>query len=110
MLDTLKKRHNIPAANFIGHADIAPTRKNDPNIHFPWKQLADSGFGVWYNDTTGVQVPETFEHIDALRMIGYDVRDTTAAIRAFKRRFVTDSIAVLNPADKKILYTLYRKF
>jgi N-acetylmuramoyl-L-alanine amidase len=26
LLATLKKTHNIPTANFIGHADIAPTR------------------------------------------------------------------------------------
>ncbi len=34
VLDTLKLKYAIPAANFIGHADIAPTRKNDPNVTF----------------------------------------------------------------------------
>ncbi|WP_230407226.1 N-acetylmuramoyl-L-alanine amidase [Pontibacter cellulosilyticus] len=49
VLQTLKKRHGIPAANFIGHSDIAPTRKVDPNPTFPWKKLADNGFGLWYD-------------------------------------------------------------
>ncbi|HET7361108.1 MAG TPA: N-acetylmuramoyl-L-alanine amidase, partial [Salinimicrobium sp.] len=30
LLGVLKEKYNIPTANFIGHADIAPTRKNDP--------------------------------------------------------------------------------
>ncbi|HEY0677046.1 MAG TPA: N-acetylmuramoyl-L-alanine amidase [Chitinophagaceae bacterium] len=110
LLDTLKKRHNIPAANFIGHADIAPTRKNDPNINFPWKRLAERGFGLWYADTTGVVLPEYFDHLQSLRIIGYDLKDTVAAIRAFKRHFVQDSIPVLNEADKKILFRLYRQY
>ncbi|MGI4884101.1 MAG: N-acetylmuramoyl-L-alanine amidase [Janthinobacterium lividum] len=50
VLKYLKKTYNIPAANFIGHADIAPTRKNDPNVTFPWKRLAGSGFGLWYDE------------------------------------------------------------
>ena len=49
ILAGLKKAYNIPAANFIGHADIAPTRKNDPSALFPWKRLADNGFGLWYD-------------------------------------------------------------
>ncbi len=57
LLDRLKKAHGIPTANFIGHADIAPTRKNDPNIQFDWQLLAKNGFGHWYNDTTGVKIP-----------------------------------------------------
>ena len=44
VLDSLKKRYGIPAANFIGHSDIAPTRKVDPNVHFPWKDLSAKGF------------------------------------------------------------------
>ena len=49
VLADLKKTHGIPAANFIGHADIAPSRKNDPSALFPWKRLADNGFGLWYD-------------------------------------------------------------
>ncbi|RNI26006.1 N-acetylmuramoyl-L-alanine amidase [Rufibacter latericius] len=50
VLAILKKTHGIPAANFIGHSDIAPTRKVDPNPTFPWKQLAQAGFGIWYDE------------------------------------------------------------
>ena len=49
VLVRLKKAYGIPTANFIGHADIAPTRKNDPSALFPWKRLADNGFGLWYD-------------------------------------------------------------
>ena len=49
VLAGLKKTYNIPSANFIGHSDIAPSRKTDPSVLFPWKRLADSGFGLWYD-------------------------------------------------------------
>ena len=49
VLAGLKKAYGIPSANFIGHADIAPSRKNDPSAFFPWKRLADNGFGLWYD-------------------------------------------------------------
>lgn len=49
VLARLKKAYNVPAANFIGHADIAPSRKNDPSALFPWKRLAGAGFGLWYD-------------------------------------------------------------
>ena len=110
LLGNLKTAYNIPAANFIGHGDIAPTRKNDPNWRFPWKQLADQGFGLWYDDTTGVEVPAYFDHLQALRIIGYDMADTTAAILAFKRHFEQDTIAVLNPADMKVLFNVAKKY
>jgi len=109
VLRSLKKKYNIPTANFIGHSDIAPTRKVDPNRFFPWQQLAQNGFGNWY-DTTAVQVPDAFNAVQALRIIGYDTRDSVAAIKAFKLHFVQqDSIAVINDADRKIIYDLCRK-
>src|SRR3982750_4542333 len=40
LLDTLKRNYSIPAANFIGHADIAPGRKVDPSAFFPWQTLS----------------------------------------------------------------------
>lgn len=111
LLANLKKSYAIPSANFIGHGDIAPTRKNDPNVFFPWQKLADNGFGLWWNDTTNVQVDSNFNHLQALRIIGYDVKDTIATIKAFKRHFLpADSTFGMNEQTKKVLFTLYRKY
>lgn len=110
LLDTLKKKYAIPTPNFIGHADIAPGRKVDPNAFFPWQNLAGRGFGMWY-DTTAVVVPEYFNALQALRIIGYNVKDSVAAIQSFKLHFVPqDTARVLNDADKKILYNLSQTY
>jgi N-acetylmuramoyl-L-alanine amidase len=110
LLTALKKEYGIPAANFIGHGDIAPVRKVDPSAFFPWKQLADSGFGLWFADTTGVSVPDGFSSVTALRLIGYDVRDSSAATQAFKRHFEQDTTKTWGSADARILYSLYRQY
>jgi N-acetylmuramoyl-L-alanine amidase len=111
LLSLLKKAHSIPVANFIGHLDIAPKRKVDPNIYFPWKQLAERGFGLWYDDTTNVVVPQNFDHILALRIIGYDIKDTAAAIGSFKRHFEADTTnSKISDRDRKILYNLSKKY
>ena len=110
LLTTLKTTYNIPAANFIGHSDIAPTRKNDPNAFFPWKQLADKGFGLWWADTTNIALPNDFSSITALRLIGYDTRDSSAAALAFKRHFEQDTTRTWGQTDKKVLCALYRLY
>ncbi len=110
VLAFLKKEYNIPTANFIGHSDIAPVRKVDPNPFFPWQRLAQHGFGYWYDDTTGVAVPPSFSSLQALRIIGYDVRDSVAAIQAFHRHWEGDSARTLSSADQKVLYMLEKKF
>ena len=110
LLDRIKKAYNIPTANFIGHADIAPGRKVDPNRYFPWQKLAENGFGFWY-DTTGVQVPANFDAMQALRIIGYDIIKPEAAIQSFKLHFVqTDSTKTINDDDRKILFELEKKY
>lgn len=110
LLDTLKKRHSIPAANFIAHSDMAPTRKVDPNVTFPWQQLAQKGFGLWYSDTTAVTVPDNFNHLQALRVIGYDVRDSAAAIGAFKRKYLQQESKQMSESDRKVLFALYQQY
>ncbi|MGE5108589.1 MAG: N-acetylmuramoyl-L-alanine amidase [Sphingobacteriales bacterium] len=110
LLGRLKRAYNIPAANFIGHGDIAPTRKNDPNWRFPWKELSEKGFGLWWGDTTNITVPTGFDHLSALRIVGYDLKDTTAAIIGFKRHWLQDTLANMNPVSEKILFSLYQKF
>lgn len=109
LCEVLKKRYGIPTANFIGHADIAPTRKPDPS-NFPWKLFAEKGYGLWYDDV--LESPtENFDPAIALRIIGYDIKDLNAAIVAFKRHFVQkDLLPVLSEEDKKILFNLYKKY
>jgi N-acetylmuramoyl-L-alanine amidase len=110
LLAALKKQYNIPTANFIGHADIAPTRKNDPNVYFPWKRLADSGYGFWYDDTTNVVLPLSFQPTQALRIIGYDIRDTSAATVAFKRHWLQDTLPGFDSAQYKVLFQVMKKY
>ena len=110
LLQRLKNAYNIPVGNFIGHADIAPGRKVDPNRSFPWQQLAEKGFGHWY-DTTHVQVDSTFNAMQALRIIGYDIKNEQNAIQSFKLHFVqNDSTKVITGADRKILAELQKKY
>lgn len=110
LLDRLKRAYNIPTANFLGHADIAPGRKVDPNKYFPWQKLAENGFGFWY-DTTGIQIPSGFDEMKALRIIGYDLKNPDAVIQSFKLHFVqSDSTKTINDDDKKILVDLMKKY
>lgn len=109
LLDTLKVRHRIPTGNFLAHSDTAPTRKQDPNINFPWKKLAEFGFGYWPDEE--LVIPhEHFNPYDALRIIGYDMSNPDAAIVAFKRRYVqTDLTPELTEYDLQVLYNIYLK-
>lgn len=43
----IQQRHNVRPERIIGHADIAPGRKQDPGPTFPWKQLHDAGLIPW---------------------------------------------------------------
>ncbi|QNN41567.1 N-acetylmuramoyl-L-alanine amidase [Pedobacter roseus] len=109
LLATLKKTYNIPTANFIGHADIAPKRKNDPK-NFPWKKLADKGFGYWYDDVLK-NPPLDFNTEMALKYIGYDTSNLPAAITAFKIHFIQSDITpTLTPVDILVLYNVYTKY
>lgn len=110
LLDRLKKAYSIPSSNFIGHGDIAPTRKNDPNWRFPWKLLSEKGFGYWYDDAANVELPANFNHLNALRIVGYDIKDTNAAIVGFKRHWLQDTTRGLNEQQLKVLYQLSKKY
>ena len=107
VLNTLKTKYNIPTANFIGHSDVAPTRKVDPSALFPWKRLAENGFGYW--PTAPLETPpEHFNPVDALRIIGYDTSNLDAAIKAFELHYIQDEVdGELTDADLQVLYNLY---
>lgn len=111
LLEVLKNKYGIPQANFIGHSDVAPGRKSDPSKYFPWKRLADAGFGYWYDSYNLPTPPADFNAIMALRAIGYDTRDVSKAIGAFKLHYIQNDLSpTLTDYDKKVLYSIYRKY
>ena len=115
LLDDLCTRLSIPRSQVIAHADMAPTRKRDPNALFPWKTLAEAGFGIWPQDDA-TAAPEGFDTWLALAAIGYPLDHPQATLRAFQRRFrgietpLSSSVAELAPDDEdaRILYSLTR--
>ena len=86
LLDDLCTRLAIPRTAVIAHADLAPTRKADPSVHFPWARLAAAGFGEWPR-AHAPPAPEGFDPVLALALLGYDIADLPAALAAFRRRF-----------------------
>lgn len=109
LLADVKERYRIPAANFVGHADVAPRRKTDPSRFFPWKTLAEQGFGLWC-DPPFAEPPPAFDASAALRALGYDGGHAQAAIRAFNLHFLPDDApAALSERGRALLYCLYRK-
>lgn len=109
LLADIKERYGIPAANFLGHADVAPRRKTDPSRYFPWKTLADQGYGLWC-DPPYPEPPLAFDATAALRALGYDTGNREAAVRAFNLHFLPDEPpAVLTERGRGLLYCLYQK-
>lgn len=109
LLSKLQKQYGIPAQNIIGHSDIAPTRKSDPSALFPWKTLAENGFGIWPDDTL-TPAPLHFDPELALRIIGYDTKNLSAAIKAFKLHYIqTDTSATLDEKTVNTIYAIYKK-
>jgi N-acetylmuramoyl-L-alanine amidase len=58
-----------------------------------------------------MQVPINFNAMQALRIIGYDIKNDTNAIQSFKLHFVQhDSTKLITDTDKKILIDLEKKY
>ncbi|NDP28804.1 MAG: N-acetylmuramoyl-L-alanine amidase [Flavobacterium sp.] len=109
LLSKLKKDYNIPTQNILGHSDIAPTRKTDPSKLFPWKLLALNGFGIWPDDILE-PAPENFNVEQALRIIGYNTKNLSAAISAFKLHYIqTEVDSVLDEKTINTIYNIYKK-
>ncbi len=109
LLADFKERYHIPVANFLGHADVAPRRKVDPSRHFPWKTLADHGFGLWC-DPPFAEPPLAFDATAALRALGYDTRNPEAAVQAFNLHFLPEERpSALTERGRGLLYCLYQK-
>lgn len=108
LLTDLTTRWRIPASQIIGHEDLAPTRKRDPGVQFPWQRLADAGFGAWPRLPL-IDPPASFDAWTALGLIGYPLDDRAAAVLAFRRHFRGMDGDVLDAQDLRVLYALTRQ-
>ena len=90
LLADLRERYSLPAANFLGHSDIAPTRKTDPGPLFPWRALAARGFGLWCEPPYPPS-PPGFDAMLGLHAIGYDIRQPAAAVAAFRLHYTPEA-------------------
>ncbi len=85
--DIIDRHPAIVRRNVVGHSDIAPGRKIDPGLRFPWATLAAGGVGLWPRPGAA---PLGGDIQLALQRFGYPpaVEATTADIVAsFQRRF-----------------------
>lgn len=89
LLGDIKIRHRIRARNIVGHSDVAPGRKIDPGVYFPWRRLAASGFGLWCDNPEEIMDAST-DMLTILTLIGYDPSNPVAARQAFKTHYLTN--------------------
>ncbi|ACE06173.1 hypothetical protein Aasi_0795 [Candidatus Amoebophilus asiaticus 5a2] len=102
--------YNIAPQNVVGHADIAPTRKQDPGILFPWEKLyTHYGVGAWLTEderdekaiaerfTPKEKLPQGISEAFLLTClqaygyncteVGYMTPENTSIVKAFKAHF-----------------------
>jgi N-acetylmuramoyl-L-alanine amidase len=86
----IMKRHDIDYV--LAHSDVAPDRKQDPGELFPWKELAQSGIGIWPDVSDEDVVKAAGIDIErALKDYGYGDFNLDDLIIAFQRHFVPEA-------------------
>ncbi|MDD4557102.1 MAG: N-acetylmuramoyl-L-alanine amidase [Alphaproteobacteria bacterium] len=94
LLKDIIERHKIKPQNIVAHSDIAPLRKPDPNLCFPWEELAEKSISLWYDLDDSDKI-DSNDADELLEIIGYDTRDEErkiASAYAFRRRFLPQEV------------------
>ena len=116
ILKKIKKKYNIKNQNILAHSDIAPLRKKDPGIKFPWKSFSSANIlsSIYRLNKSEIKIIEDWFHnynfkskkqrmILALSIIGYDTRQVyknnklyNKLIQAYKIRYPRDNSITKN--------------
>lgn len=114
------QRYQIAPYNVLGHSDVAPTRKQDPGMLFPWKALAAQGIGAWpdarlvekYLRGRDPHSPADVKVVQALlKKYGYDAipqegvldDNTWKTVSAFQMHFRPENISGIPDAETEAI-------
>ena len=96
LLIKLLKEYNIE--NILGHSDIAPIRKIDPGVHFPWQKIYKNLGLEWVKDRINnerIKESEYFVFLRRLKEFGYpyikidkQYNNNQLIINAFHRKYL----------------------
>ena len=109
VLADVTARWSIPPERVIGHADMAPARKDDPGPYFDWRRLARAGLSVW---PEGAEPGDggMAEFLGHLRRFGYPPAPDARLLGVFRARFRPFVEGPLDPLDLGIAAQLARRF
>lgn len=113
LVDDILTRRAIAAARVLGHADVAPMRKEDPGEKFPWRALSSRGLAIAPYDGPPDETVDYGDALAALSAIGYDVAPGghAAALTAFQRRFCPAALGQgFSPLTKAALMAVAASF
>lgn len=101
LLKNLKKKYEIQTKYFLAHSDIAPFRKIDPGIFFPWHKLSEQSLGFFPNlktkkyDQNKLSKNDQIFFLKGLKKIGFSEVNVTNSysqnkkiINAFHRHYI----------------------
>lgn len=97
------ERHQIAPERVLGHADIAPGRKQDPGPRFPWRRFAEAGIILW-PDAAQVEERLAFHRANPVPDAAW-----------FQQRLATVGYRVpqsgeLDPATREVIGTFQMKY
>ena len=110
LFDILKRRPQIVPKFIIGHSDMAPGRKSDPGMNFPWKRFSEKGLSIWPKNILNVQVDWDIFKYNAERF-GYraptdNTDGWTKVLDVFRLRFLPDKKGDLSQDDMGMIIAL----
>jgi N-acetylmuramoyl-L-alanine amidase len=107
LLPRILSRWTVPPERVIGHACMAPDRKDDPGPRFDWRRLARRGLAVW-PDSAEAADPAGFAA--CARRFGYPEAAPDRLLAAFRARFRPWAEGALGPEDAGVMAALARRW